>query len=260
MLYGGGGEGSGGNNNQFKTSVIDTIVAEVQSVPGDDRCVLLLGYKEQMLEMFQVLSNSRTEKEALLTISQNVNPGLARRFKIEDAFNFEDFDDAQLLAILEKKLLEQDLDATKSAKRVAVDNLSRKRNRPNFGNAGEVENIITEAKTRCIARRALLPRSEKPVDIVFEPEDIDPEYNRSATATLNVAKLFEDFVGSNGIVERLMNYLEIVRSCRDKDLDFREHIPTNFVFTGPPGEVRILFESSLLNIPLFRNWKDHGCP
>lgn len=59
MLYGGGGEGSGGNNNQFKTSVIDTIVAEVQNVPGDDRCVLLLGYKEQMLEMFQVLSNSR---------------------------------------------------------------------------------------------------------------------------------------------------------------------------------------------------------
>jgi hypothetical protein len=38
----------------FKTAVIDTIVAEVQNVPGDDRCVLLLGYKEQMEEMFQV--------------------------------------------------------------------------------------------------------------------------------------------------------------------------------------------------------------
>jgi hypothetical protein len=30
----------------YKTAVIDTIVAEVQSVPGDDRCVLLLGYME----------------------------------------------------------------------------------------------------------------------------------------------------------------------------------------------------------------------
>jgi hypothetical protein len=29
-------------------AVIDTIVARVQGVPGDDRCVLMLGYTEQM--------------------------------------------------------------------------------------------------------------------------------------------------------------------------------------------------------------------
>lgn len=40
----------------YKTSVIDTMVAEIQSVPGEDRCVLLLGYKDQMEEMFQVTS------------------------------------------------------------------------------------------------------------------------------------------------------------------------------------------------------------
>lgn len=48
MLYSGKGSG-----DSFKTTVIDTIVAEIQSVPGEDRCVLLLGYKEQMEEMFQ---------------------------------------------------------------------------------------------------------------------------------------------------------------------------------------------------------------
>jgi hypothetical protein len=55
MLYGGRG-GIGGTqwNDSFKTAVIDTIVAEVHNKPGDDRCVLLLGYKEQMMEMFQV--------------------------------------------------------------------------------------------------------------------------------------------------------------------------------------------------------------
>ena len=53
MLYGGGGK-DGGSSNQYKTSVIDTIVAEVQNVPGEDRCVLMLGYKDQMIEMFQV--------------------------------------------------------------------------------------------------------------------------------------------------------------------------------------------------------------
>lgn len=54
MLYGkvSGGHGQGGD--VFRTAVIDTLVAEVQNVPGEDRCVLLLGYKDQMEEMFQV--------------------------------------------------------------------------------------------------------------------------------------------------------------------------------------------------------------
>ena len=54
MLYGGGQSESGSNANSFKTTVIDTMVAEIQSVPGDDRCVLLLGYRNQMMDMFQV--------------------------------------------------------------------------------------------------------------------------------------------------------------------------------------------------------------
>lgn len=51
MLYNGG---SNKNNDPFRTAVIDTIVAEVQGFPGEDRCVLLLGYKDKMEEMFQV--------------------------------------------------------------------------------------------------------------------------------------------------------------------------------------------------------------
>lgn len=60
MLY--SGKEGGNVSDPYKTAVIDTIVAEVQSVPGEDRCVLLLGYKDQIETMFQ-----------------NVNPGLSRR-------------------------------------------------------------------------------------------------------------------------------------------------------------------------------------
>jgi hypothetical protein len=42
-----------GTPDPYKTGVIDTMVAEIQNVPGDDRCVLLLGYKEQMEDMFK---------------------------------------------------------------------------------------------------------------------------------------------------------------------------------------------------------------
>jgi hypothetical protein len=55
MLYGGGGsDQAGSRSDPFKTAVIDTMVAEIQSVPGEDRCVLLLGYTDKMEEMFQV--------------------------------------------------------------------------------------------------------------------------------------------------------------------------------------------------------------
>ena len=52
MLYGGGATGQ--INDPYKTAVIDTLVAEVQSTLGEDRCVLLLGYEKEMKEMFQV--------------------------------------------------------------------------------------------------------------------------------------------------------------------------------------------------------------
>ncbi|KAJ3507974.1 hypothetical protein NLJ89_g6011 [Agrocybe chaxingu] len=220
MLYGGGGkDGSGlSNSNQFKTAVIDTIVAEVQNVPGEDRCVLLLGYKDQMLEMFQ-----------------NVNEGLKRRFDAENPFSFEDFDDAELFKILDLKLGKQQVGATDYAKTIAIEVLSRARNRPNFGNAGEVENLITQAKIRCVARRTALPIAERQEDIVFEPEDFDPDYNRGANASLNLSQLFEDVIGYADIVERMANYQEVARTCKERKLNAREHIPTNFVFTGPPG-------------------------
>jgi hypothetical protein len=50
MLY----SKSGGTQDPYNMAVIDTMVGEIQIVPGDDRCVLLLGYKEQMEDMFKV--------------------------------------------------------------------------------------------------------------------------------------------------------------------------------------------------------------
>ena len=164
-----------------------------------------------------------------------MNPGLSRRFKIEDAFNFEDFDDAELLKILDLKLKNQSLGATGEAKKVAIEMLGRGRNRPNFGNAGEVENLISEAKARALQRRQPIPAAERPRDIIFEPQDFDPNHKRSENAATNLAQLFEDIVGCGDIVQRLSNYQQIAAVCKARDMDPREDIPTNFVFTGPPG-------------------------
>ncbi|EPQ56100.1 P-loop containing nucleoside triphosphate hydrolase protein [Gloeophyllum trabeum ATCC 11539] len=216
MLY--GGSGQKGASDQYKTAVIDTLVAEVQSVPGEDRCVLLLGYKDQMEEMFQ-----------------NVNPGLARRFAIENAFHFEDYTDGELRQALEMKLKDQDRTATDKAKAVAVETLSRLRNRPNFGNIGEVENLLSKAKLHYQKRQASLAADERSPDAPFEPEDFDPAYARSEQAAMNLSKLFEDVIGCDGIIEKLAGWQRMSSNMKGIGRNPRDNVPTNFIFKGPPG-------------------------
>jgi len=217
MLYTGTGA-TGNQSDPYKTAVIDTIVAQVQSVPGEDRCVLLLGYEDQIVEMFQ-----------------NVNPGLSRRFPIADAFHFQDFSDSEMRQILELKLKDQGLDATERAKLVAIEVLGRARNRPNFGNAGEVENLLGKAKTSYQTRQSLKPLSERSFDVIFEAQDFDAGFDREADAATNLQKLFEDVVGCESVDSKLEGYQQIARGMKAQGLDPREQIPTNFVFKGPTG-------------------------
>lgn len=168
-------------------------------------------------------------------MSQNVNPGLARRFAIEDAFSFEDFSDAELGKILDLKLKSQDSNATPAAKGVAIELLSRLRNRPNFGNGGAVENILSQAKVRFQKRWTQVPAAERSADMVFEPEDFDPDYARQSGAGANIAALFKNVVGREDILEKLQGYANIVVTAKARGKDARGVVPTCFIFKGPPG-------------------------
>ena len=224
MLYAGSGSGSGSGGGSgsdiYKVAVIDTIVAEVQSVPGEDRCVLLLGYEPQMVEMFQ-----------------NVNPGLTRRFQLSDAFRFDDFSDSELQGILQFKLTSQDLGATPQAISTAIDVLSRLRNGLNFGNAGDVENLISKAKGNYQARQSALPVEQRSNDFVFEPEDFDKDYNRASGAETNLQELFKGVIGCEGIISKLDGFLKVAKGMRAQGLEPRRQIPMNFIFKGPPGNL-----------------------
>jgi hypothetical protein len=219
MLYPDSGSGSGGGTDIFKTAVIDTIVAEVQNVPGDDRCVLLLGYEPQMVTMFQ-----------------NVNPGLTRRFQMSDAFRFEDFSDSELQKILQLKLNDQDLSATPQAISTAIDVLSRLRNGLNFGNGGDVENLLSKAKANYQARQSKLPTSEQSIDFLFEPEDFDLDYDRPSGAETNLQELFAGVIGCEDIIKKLDGFLKTAKGMRAQGLKPQGQIPMNFIFKGPPGQ------------------------
>ncbi|EGP87761.1 uncharacterized protein MYCGRDRAFT_42010 [Zymoseptoria tritici IPO323] len=207
--------GHSGATDPYRTGVIDTIVAEVQSVPGEDRCVLLLGYKEQMEEMMQ-----------------HVNPGLARRFPMDSGFIFQEFDDEDMEAILEMKLKAQAFKITDRAKDVALGMLQRARNRPHFGNAGEVDIILNDAKLR---QQKRISRDSSVAKGIFEAEDFDPDFERGERANTNLAALFKDSVACDGIVKQLQGYQNVVARMREHNLDPREEIPFTFLFRGPPG-------------------------
>ncbi|KAF8454733.1 P-loop containing nucleoside triphosphate hydrolase protein [Terfezia claveryi] len=221
MLYSGSGSSndkSGGNSDMYRTAVIDTLVAEVQNVPGEDRCVLLLGYEDQMRDMFQ-----------------NVNPGFARRFPLDQAFKFEDFSTEQLDSILDLKLKKAHLGVREEGKKVAMEVLERARMTPNFGNAGEVENLLTAAKERYLRRMGALPVRERPGEIVLEESDFDPQFDRATRAEESLEKLFEGVIGCEDIIQKLRGYQKSAQAWKARGRDPREVVPTNFVFKGPPG-------------------------
>ncbi|KUI68982.1 hypothetical protein VM1G_03686 [Cytospora mali] len=204
------------SGNFYKTAIVDTLVANIQGTTNEDRCVLLLGYKDRMEKMFQ-----------------HANPGLSRRFPMSSAFEFEDFTDEELREILESKLKTQGYTATDQAKEVAMEVLARARNHLNFGNAGEIDNLLTRAKESQQAR--LSKQTEEYDPFLLEREDFDSDFDRPNKAEARIKDLFKDFVGADDIVEKLVGYSRIVQNTKALEMDPRTQVPFNYLFRGPPG-------------------------
>lgn len=213
------GSGHRDKPDPFRMAVVDTIVGEIQSSDNKDRCVLLLGYRREMEEMFR-----------------KTNPGLARRFPLSSAFEFEDYTKEELCEILELKLAEQGLEVTDKAKEVAMDIIERARNCMVFSNAGEVDILLARAKERQHRRLMCAGHSDAKSMRTLEACDIDEDFERIDRTATDVKELFRSMVGCEALVARLENWQKIVKNS--KALDYgnpRDFIPFNFLFRGPPG-------------------------
>ena len=78
--------------------------------------------------------------------------GLARRFQLEQAWEFEDYDDQALFKIICSKAAKMGFDLDIDSARAAVAVLSKERMKPNFGNAGAVSNLLANAMLRMESR------------------------------------------------------------------------------------------------------------
>ncbi|KAK0384621.1 hypothetical protein NLU13_8707 [Sarocladium strictum] len=214
-----GKDGNSDKNGDFRRGILDTLVAQVSGRPGEDRCVILCGYEGAMKDMYQ-----------------NGNPGIARRFPLDTAFVFPDFSLDVLGKILDLKCEHQKVPMTEKAREVALEMLQRASVRPNFGNGGEVDNILAKgcmARTkRLVAKAAAGEECDK---LPIKPEDFDPDWDRFTRAASNTRDLFKDFVGYEDIISKFESYQLIAQGMRLRKLDPRPYIPFTFVFKGAPG-------------------------
>lgn len=197
-----------GTSDPYGTAVIDTMVEQIQARPGDDRAVVMLGYRKEMEQMFK-----------------NVNPGLSRRFQLEQAYEFPDYDDASLLKILRTKARDSNLSIPVPVAKHAVRSLARARAKPNFGNGGAIDSILSQAKERMQKRDGT---SDKMVMEDFAVEDIGLDEGA-------LASLFTEMIGMDSIINKLEDLKCIVKFAKDRGENPANSISFNYLFLGNPG-------------------------
>jgi SpoVK/Ycf46/Vps4 family AAA+-type ATPase len=212
---GSGGSGIGGSQDPYKTAVIDTIVEQIQGVPGEDRAVVMLGYRKPMEAMFAV-----------------ANPGLARRFQLDNAFEFSDYDDNALRNILVAAVKEMDIKIDLETAIFAISQLDKARALPNFGNGGAVNNLLSEAKKQLNARQAKLPRTCR--EDLFIKEDFCKGGKLPVGG--DEENLFSDLVGCEDIISKLQEYRSTIKKAKQLGKDPKTFIEYNFLFVGSPGK------------------------
>jgi hypothetical protein len=220
-----------GAPDPYKTAVVDTIVAEVQGVPGDDRCVFLCGYVDQMSDFMR-----------------NANPGLKRRFQEDNKFLFEDYNNSQLYEILQLMASKRGVIVPEDAALAAINVLEMKRKMPNFGNGGEVASMLTSAVVKSQRRLEDRSAAERASNPVLTPSDFQPEEDAATAARrADPSSIFNDLIGCKAVIEQINRMRSVIEDAKEEGRDPLDDIGLNFKFVGPPGN----FKKSFLFVYMF---------
>ena len=179
-------EGRGG----FGQEAIETLLARLE----DDRqhlVVIAAGYPERMVKFRQS------------------NPGLERRFPLENILHFEDFSKDQLAQILFANLRQKELVVTPEMSKTLTDlarELWRQKNE-HFGNAGEMRNLAEGLDRRHASRVVVQGLSD---DEPLKADDIPPAYQHLLPGEIPNPSQFltelEKLVGLSEVKEFLKNW------------------------------------------------------
>ncbi|KAI1127397.1 P-loop containing nucleoside triphosphate hydrolase protein [Nemania abortiva] len=190
------------------------------------------------------------------TMFRNANPGLSRRFPIEQPFRFKSFAIEQLMAILRSKMTDQDLNYSDDALTAAYEIFKRDM-RGNSTNVGIVDHALETAKLNYSRRLSNTPFNPQNPNPTFEAADFNLDLSRNAR--FNCREMMKGQI-DDAIIDQLEGYQK--RHWKAKELDISlediDAIPTRFLFHGPPGTgktttarlmAKLFFEMGYLSMP-----------
>lgn len=207
----------------FGAEAIETILTRNE----DDRdrlVVILAGYKIQIDQLIKS------------------NPGLSRRFPIENRFHFNDYSIDELLRIFYGFLSERQLELSRDMAQVLpeiVENMVNAR-QENFGNAGEMRNFVDSLERKCLSR---IHNEGGNSNAVLRRNDLSSEYQsylRIEVPDINsILKELNSLVGLDEIKDFIQR--QIARMKYDqlrstvKTVRTNKKNLSNLIFVGNPG-------------------------
>ena len=201
----------GRSNSIYGREALETLVERVQGI--QDFAVILCGYGDDMKAMIR-----------------DGNQGLARRFKMEDAFHFADYSDTELTTIFLERAKNSSLHVTEQLAKDAVFHvLAKERAKPNFGNVGSINNLLDRGKERMMKRD-----DKQKIDgrWVLNSEDLydTPEPNAAM-------KALEKLVNNDAILKHIHDLQKRVKKLarEGNDPEKVKKVLKSYVFVGPPG-------------------------
>jgi SpoVK/Ycf46/Vps4 family AAA+-type ATPase len=191
-------------NSSYGRNALDTLTGLVQGSPGEDIAVVLIGYEKDMVKMLR-----------------DQNAGLSRRFALEQAFRFEDFDNSALSRVLIQLITDSGLTASRQVRARLVKELGERRSRPNFGNAGEAVTMVASARQRLVAR------DPKAKELILSDFALDKPVGDGRAVLKGLCKI-------EHIIRELEELKAVVSQSERDGHDISQHLQS-YVFVGNPG-------------------------
>lgn len=170
------------------------------------------------------------------------NPGLTRRFPVENIIYFEDFNPEELWEIFIQNIQLKSLNLSTEVSEKLQDLIRElyRRKDENFGNAGEIRNLVEALDRRRAARLALDPRANQ--EIIFN--DIPPSYKHLLPSPKSTGsqEFLNELNSLVGLVQVKVRLNELAVRLEFDNARYKiNHIQANrpplqhLVFVGSPG-------------------------